>query len=328
MNEPHINDILMRHKTLTETNEDLRVISLANTTNIEREQLRQNDLIKSHNDNMLTSNSQLSTCQKRLDKMRTMTSTLEQRFDQKNQSGMLRMRALGETMLAIENLHARVLGSFVFLAQMKAAAGAVANVAITSQQQQQRVRAGATVRGRSRSSSKATTAELSRGNLDSATASLHSVNQLAEQAKTANDAVSHSLVPSTKDPSATASSTSKQDPHAAPTQPQHSTPRTTIPWPQKLIQIQNRVIDLTEIADKAQEFVVAAEKVKRADADKLMRVADANGSGAKDEKSLEREKRRNVAQQQQPLKSSRNGTSSSNSGNGSAVQSMISELAV
>ena len=46
INEPHINDILMRHKTLVETNEDLIKMVQQSQDEIEQEQATLSDLIK------------------------------------------------------------------------------------------------------------------------------------------------------------------------------------------------------------------------------------------------------------------------------------------
>jgi hypothetical protein len=341
----------MRHKTLIETNEDLRAIAQTNSANIEKEQLHQSDLVKSHNDNMLTYNSQLSNCQKKLEKLKTLTGTLEQRIDQKNQSSMLKLRALGETMLAIENLHVRVLGSFVFLAQLKAGLN---QPGLQQQQNQQNQHgqhppgtqgSGSGVSGSNLSmarkngqrppSSTTQTSEASgasgRNNLATASTHLTAPSQMLALPGNGSDAGNTALPNASAGPILPEITMVQQQhlPHHHGILTVHmpaAATRAALPWQEKVVQIQNRVIDLAEIVDKAQEFI-AAEKTKRAEIDKMRQ--EIYGAIAKEEKQREKEiaerrERRRQGQQQQQQSSQ---TSSSQSSR-SMIQAMQSGASI
>jgi hypothetical protein len=120
VHEPHIHDVLMRYKTLKETNDDLRRISQHNSSLTEQEQTKLNALLESKDDQMLMFNSQLGTGQKKMDKVKAQTAQLEQRADEKGRSGVLKLKTLSEAMLAIDNLYTRVLHSFNLVAVAKA----------------------------------------------------------------------------------------------------------------------------------------------------------------------------------------------------------------
>ncbi|KAI9343424.1 hypothetical protein DFJ73DRAFT_841517 [Zopfochytrium polystomum] len=109
INEFHINDILMRHKTLVETNEDLIAMLQQTQDNVEKANAFLSDLVKEKNDQILVYNSQLGTQQKKLDKQKQESAYLEQRLEERDRSGKERMRILGEAKLAINNLYSRVL---------------------------------------------------------------------------------------------------------------------------------------------------------------------------------------------------------------------------
>ncbi|KAI9009606.1 hypothetical protein BC832DRAFT_551910 [Gaertneriomyces semiglobifer] len=108
VNEPHINDILMRHKTLIETNEDLMGTVQQSQDEIERQQAALVELVKEKNDLILVYNSTLGTQQKRLDRLKQECAFLEQRLEERDNTGKERMRMLGETKLAINNIYDRV----------------------------------------------------------------------------------------------------------------------------------------------------------------------------------------------------------------------------
>ncbi|KAJ3392545.1 hypothetical protein HDU92_008304 [Lobulomyces angularis] len=108
VNEPHINDILMRHKTLVETNEDLMSMLQSFQDEIEKEQKGLQLSIKNKNDEILVYNSTLGFQQKKLDKMKQNCANLEQKQEEKDRTGKERMRILGEAKLAINNLYDRV----------------------------------------------------------------------------------------------------------------------------------------------------------------------------------------------------------------------------
>ncbi|KAJ3415382.1 hypothetical protein HDV05_005119 [Chytridiales sp. JEL 0842] len=108
INEPHINDILMRYKTLVETNEDLKKMVQANQDGIEKEQSVLASLIKDKNDMILVYNSKLGTQQKRLDKLKQESAYMEQKIEERDRTGKERLRILSETKLAINNIFDRV----------------------------------------------------------------------------------------------------------------------------------------------------------------------------------------------------------------------------
>ncbi|KAI8922618.1 hypothetical protein BC831DRAFT_474976 [Entophlyctis helioformis] len=108
VNEPHINDIIMRHKTLVETNEDLKAVVQRNQDDIEKQQGILAGLIKEKNDLILVYNSKLGTQQKYLDKLKQDCAYLEQRLEERDNTGKERMRILSETKLAIDDLYDRI----------------------------------------------------------------------------------------------------------------------------------------------------------------------------------------------------------------------------
>ncbi|KAJ3151414.1 hypothetical protein HDU86_006114 [Geranomyces michiganensis] len=108
VNEPHINDILMRHKTLVETNEDLMGAVQTSQDDIESEQARLGELVKDKNDLILVHNSTLGTQQKRLDRIKQECAYLEQRLEERDNTGKERMRMLSESKLAINNIFNRI----------------------------------------------------------------------------------------------------------------------------------------------------------------------------------------------------------------------------
>ncbi|KND05092.1 uncharacterized protein SPPG_00766 [Spizellomyces punctatus DAOM BR117] len=106
--EPHINDILMRHKTLLETSQDLSKTVSDSTDEMERVQTILVELVKEKNDLILVYNSTLGTLQKRLDRLKQECAYLEQRLEERDNTGKERMRMLSETKLAINNIYDRV----------------------------------------------------------------------------------------------------------------------------------------------------------------------------------------------------------------------------
>ncbi|KAJ3101996.1 hypothetical protein HDU97_000909 [Phlyctochytrium planicorne] len=87
VNEPHINDILMRYKTLVETNEDLIRILQQSQDTIEKEATTLAELIKEKNDLILVYNSKLGTQQKRLDKLKLESAYTEQKLEERDNTG-------------------------------------------------------------------------------------------------------------------------------------------------------------------------------------------------------------------------------------------------
>ncbi|EGF78277.1 hypothetical protein BATDEDRAFT_26838 [Batrachochytrium dendrobatidis JAM81] len=108
VNEPHINDIIMRHKTLVETNDDLKSVVQCNQDEVEKLQAKLAGLIKDKNDLILVYNSKLGTQQKYLDKIKQNSAYLEQRIEERDNSSKERMRIISETKLAIDDLYDRI----------------------------------------------------------------------------------------------------------------------------------------------------------------------------------------------------------------------------
>ncbi|KAJ3294107.1 hypothetical protein HDU79_011466 [Rhizoclosmatium sp. JEL0117] len=108
INEPHVNDIIMRHKTLVETNEDLINMVSQSQDEIEERQSSLAALIKNKNDLILVYNSKLGTQQKYLDKLKQELAYMEQRMEERDKTGKERSRMIGETKLAINNIFDRL----------------------------------------------------------------------------------------------------------------------------------------------------------------------------------------------------------------------------
>ncbi|KAI8909721.1 hypothetical protein EDD86DRAFT_247071 [Gorgonomyces haynaldii] len=104
VNEPHINDILMRHKTLTETNQDLISVVQKNQDEIESLHTKLAALVKEKNDLILVYNSKLGTQQKHLDKLKQDCAYYQQRIEERDNT---LMRLLSATKLAIDDLYDR-----------------------------------------------------------------------------------------------------------------------------------------------------------------------------------------------------------------------------
>lgn len=91
VHEPQINDILMRHKTLVETNQDL-INEIQNAQDeIEKGQQTLNNLIKDKNDLILVSNSKLGSKQKMLDKLKKECAYLEESLQERDNTGKERV---------------------------------------------------------------------------------------------------------------------------------------------------------------------------------------------------------------------------------------------
>eukprot|EP00833_Pecoramyces_ruminatium_P003161 jgi/Orpsp1_1/1177193/evm.model.c7180000060521.1 len=107
VNEPHINDVIMRHTTLIETQKDLKDMVVYNQEEIENEQVRYTADRKDKNNLILVYNSQLDSLQKKYDMTKTNCAYLEQHIQEQNKLNKERMRILGEAKLAINNLYER-----------------------------------------------------------------------------------------------------------------------------------------------------------------------------------------------------------------------------
>ncbi|KAI8899896.1 hypothetical protein BC833DRAFT_584009 [Globomyces pollinis-pini] len=108
VHEPQINDIIMRHKTLVETNKDLIADVAHNQDEIERAQSTLLGLVKEKNDLIMVFNSKLGTRQKTLDKLKQESAYLEEGLEHRDNTGKERMRMLSETKLAIDDLYERI----------------------------------------------------------------------------------------------------------------------------------------------------------------------------------------------------------------------------
>ncbi|KAI8615429.1 hypothetical protein BC830DRAFT_298727 [Chytriomyces sp. MP71] len=108
INEPHVNDIIMRHKTLVETNNDLIKMVSQSQDEIEQRQGLLTELVKNKNDTILVYNSKLGTQQKYLDKLKQESAYTEQRIEERDKTGKERSRMIGETKLAINNIFDRI----------------------------------------------------------------------------------------------------------------------------------------------------------------------------------------------------------------------------
>ncbi|KAJ3056004.1 hypothetical protein HK097_008493 [Rhizophlyctis rosea] len=147
VNEPHINDILMRHKTLVETNDDLVATVQQSQDEIEHQQAQLAGLIKAKNDLILVYNSTLGTQQKKLDQLKQECAYLEQRLEERDNTGKERaslnhldkLRILSETKLAINNIFDRVGIHSRAAFAAAAAAGVPVGTLPTSQTSQARI---------------------------------------------------------------------------------------------------------------------------------------------------------------------------------------------
>lgn len=91
MHEPQINDIIMRYKTLTETNQDLFEEAQRNNDEIEKSQARLLGLVKEKNDMIMVDNSKLGSKQKLLDKLKQQNLNAEEEVEKKNNAGRERV---------------------------------------------------------------------------------------------------------------------------------------------------------------------------------------------------------------------------------------------
>jgi transcription initiation factor TFIID subunit TAF12 len=91
VHEPQINDIIMRHKTLVETNQDLISVIQENQDAIEKAQVDYQALVKERNDLIMVYNSKLGAKQKQLDKVKKDTAYLEEGLEARQNSGKERV---------------------------------------------------------------------------------------------------------------------------------------------------------------------------------------------------------------------------------------------
>ncbi|KAJ3326349.1 Coiled-coil domain-containing protein 42 [Boothiomyces sp. JEL0866] len=108
VHEPQINDILMRYKTLVETNQDLISVVQHNQDDIEKAQSTLLGLVKERNDLIMVYNSKLGMRQKTLDKLKQESAYLEEGLEERDNTGKERLRMLSETKLAIDDLYERI----------------------------------------------------------------------------------------------------------------------------------------------------------------------------------------------------------------------------
>lgn len=111
VNEPHINDIIMRHKTLIETNEDLMRTVVKCQDEIDRRQKGLQELVKEKNDNILVYNSTMGTQQKKFDKLKQECAYLEQKQEEHDRTGRERVKKKRSEM---ESAERREIGKICF----------------------------------------------------------------------------------------------------------------------------------------------------------------------------------------------------------------------
>lgn len=91
VHEPQINDILMRYKTLVETNQDLISVVQHNQDDIEKAQSTLLGLVKERNDLIMVYNSKLGMRQKTLDKLKQESAYLEEGLEERDNTGKERV---------------------------------------------------------------------------------------------------------------------------------------------------------------------------------------------------------------------------------------------
>ncbi|KAG4108120.1 hypothetical protein H8356DRAFT_1022667 [Neocallimastix lanati (nom. inval.)] len=107
VSEPHINNIIMRHTTLIETQQELKNRVIFNQEELENIHLRYVAERKKKNNMILVYNSQLDNLQKKYEIVKSNSAYLEQHYEEQNRLNNERMRILGEAKLAINNLYER-----------------------------------------------------------------------------------------------------------------------------------------------------------------------------------------------------------------------------
>ena len=91
VHEPQIHDIIMRYKTLTETNQDLLSEVQRNQDQVEQYQTTLQGLVKEKNDIIMVYNSKLGSKQKLLDKLKQETAYAEEELEKKTNLGKERV---------------------------------------------------------------------------------------------------------------------------------------------------------------------------------------------------------------------------------------------
>ncbi len=91
VHEPQIHDIIMRYKTLTETNQDLLSEVQRNQDQVEQYQTSLQGLVKEKNDLIMVYNSRLGSKQKLLDKLKQETAYAEEALEKKTNLGKERV---------------------------------------------------------------------------------------------------------------------------------------------------------------------------------------------------------------------------------------------
>lgn len=103
----NINDILMRYKTLSETNADLMEAMQSNSDRIEKLQLKLMQMQSHRSEQTLRLNSEINRLKEANEKQSSRTSVLEQSAEEMQVSGKQKMRLLSQANLAIEDLFIR-----------------------------------------------------------------------------------------------------------------------------------------------------------------------------------------------------------------------------
>ena len=91
VHEPQIHDIIMRYKTLTETNQDLLSEVQHNQDQVEKHQATLQGLVKEKNDIIMVFNSKLGSRQKLLDKLKQETAYAEEELEKRTSLGKERV---------------------------------------------------------------------------------------------------------------------------------------------------------------------------------------------------------------------------------------------
>lgn len=104
---PEINDILMRHATLTAANSDLRQSVRQDLEKMEKYRNELNNFIKEAQNEILLHNNEIATRQKQLEGLKNRNAKLEQTYAERENVNKQRARTLGEIKMALHNLYGR-----------------------------------------------------------------------------------------------------------------------------------------------------------------------------------------------------------------------------
>lgn len=105
--DPHIRDIMMRHRTLNETNEQLKDQAQFTYDEIERCQAGLSELMKERNNSSMVCNSTVASLQKELEHKLHANANLEQQIIDREKLSKEQCREVGEIKMAVLNLNER-----------------------------------------------------------------------------------------------------------------------------------------------------------------------------------------------------------------------------